>query len=122
MKIGCTTGFTRDMVNILLREAEKQGYVPDAAIAGDDVENGVRPKPFMLYKNLEIMDVSPIASVVKVGSLCFWSLIMFFKLLLFLVLAVTFTDLYIYFLLNQNLGIVDVRSTASVVKEGFGLD
>lgn len=68
MKIGCTTGFTHDMCAIMLREAKKQGYVPDAAIAGDDVENGVRPKPFMLYRNMEIMDVSPIQAIVKVDD------------------------------------------------------
>jgi phosphonoacetaldehyde hydrolase len=68
LKIGCTTGFTHDMCAIMLREAKKQGYVPDAAIAGDDVANGVRPKPFMLYRNLEIMDVSPIQAVVKVDD------------------------------------------------------
>lgn len=68
MKIGCTTGFTSPMVDILLAEAKKQGYVPDASVAGDEVMNGVRPKPFMLYRNLELMDISPIQSVVKVDD------------------------------------------------------
>lgn len=65
MKIGTTTGFTKVMTDVLLVDAEKQGYVPDACVSGDEVMNGVRPKPFMLYRNLDIMDVHPIQAVVK---------------------------------------------------------
>ena len=36
-------------------------------VTGDEVENGVRPKPFMLYKNLDLLDVPDLHSVVKVG-------------------------------------------------------
>ncbi|XP_076452712.1 phosphonoacetaldehyde hydrolase-like [Babylonia areolata] len=67
-KIGMTTGFTRPMVDVLLSEAKKQGYEPDVNVAGDEVENGARPKPFMLYKNLDLLDVHPIQSVVKVDD------------------------------------------------------
>ena len=35
IKIGSTTGFTRAMVDILEEEAAKQGYRPDASVAGD---------------------------------------------------------------------------------------
>ena len=68
LKIGSTTGFTKEMVDILLDHADKQGYRPDASVAGDQVENGERPKPFMLYQNLEMLDVHPIQSVVKVDD------------------------------------------------------
>ena len=68
IKVGCTTGFTRAMVDILEEEAAKHGYVLDASIAGDEVKNGIRPRPFMLYRNLELMDVHPICSVVKVDD------------------------------------------------------
>ena len=50
IKIGVTTGFTRVMVDVLLDAAVKQGFVPDATVAGDEVENGARPKPFMVYR------------------------------------------------------------------------
>lgn len=63
-----STGFIRPMVDILEREAKKQGYVPDASIAGDEVEHGARPKPFMVYRNLDLMDIHPIQSVVKVDD------------------------------------------------------
>jgi len=68
LKIGCTTGFTRSMVDIVLEEVNKQGYFPDANVAGDDVINGSRPKPHMLYRNLDLLDIHPIQSVVKVDD------------------------------------------------------
>ena len=68
IKIGSTTGFVRSMVDILEEDSKKQGYVPDASVAGDEVEQGARPKPFMLYRNLDLMDVHPIQSVVKVDD------------------------------------------------------
>ena len=68
IKIGSSTGFLRAMVDILEEDAKKQGYVPDASVAGDEVEHGARPKPFMVYKNLDMLDVHPIQSVVKVDD------------------------------------------------------
>ncbi len=68
IKIGSSTGFTRAMVDILEEAAAKQGYVPDASVAGDEVLHGARPRPFMVYRNLDLMDVSPIQSVVKVDD------------------------------------------------------
>ncbi len=68
IKIGISTGFVRSMVDILEEDARKQGYTPDASVAGDEVINGARPKPFMVYRNLDIMDVHPIQSVIKVDD------------------------------------------------------
>ncbi|MCH9012829.1 MAG: phosphonoacetaldehyde hydrolase [Proteobacteria bacterium] len=68
IKIGSTTGFVRSMVDILEADAKKQGYVPDASVAGDEVAHGARPKPFMVYRNLDLLDVHPIQSVVKVDD------------------------------------------------------
>ena len=68
IKVGSSTGFTRAMVDILEEEAAKQGYIPDASVAGDEVIHGARPKPFMVYRNLDLMDVHPIQSVVKVDD------------------------------------------------------
>jgi len=68
IKIGSTTGFLRSMVDVLLDDARKQGYFPDVTVAGDEVANGARPKPFMVYKNMDLLDISPIQSVVKVDD------------------------------------------------------
>tara|TARA_Y100000389_G_scaffold199624_2_gene238374 strand:- start:378 stop:1244 length:867 start_codon:yes stop_codon:yes gene_type:complete len=68
IKIGSTTGFTKEMVDVLLEDAATQGYTPDASVAGDEVINGARPNPHMVYKNLDLLNVSPIQSVVKVDD------------------------------------------------------
>lgn len=68
IRIGVSTGFVRSMVDILLDDAIKQGFTPDATVAGDEVVNGARPKPFMVYRNLDLMDVHPIQAVVKVDD------------------------------------------------------
>lgn len=68
LKLGCSTGFTRAMVDVLLKDAMKQGFNPDATVAGDEVEQGARPRPFMVYRNLDLMDVWPIESVIKVDD------------------------------------------------------
>jgi phosphonoacetaldehyde hydrolase len=68
IKIGSSTGFTRAMVDILEEEAAKQGYKPDASVAGDEVVHGARPAPHMVYKNLDMMGIHTIQSVVKVDD------------------------------------------------------
>ena len=68
IKIGSTTGFTKSMVEILAADAAKQGYKPDVTVAGDEVFHGARPRPFMIYRNLDMLDVWPIESVVKVDD------------------------------------------------------
>jgi phosphonoacetaldehyde hydrolase len=68
IKLGVSTGFTREMVDVLLAAAIEQGFRPDATVAGDEVLNGARPKPFMVYRNLDLLDVTPIQSVIKVDD------------------------------------------------------
>ncbi len=68
IKIGSTTGFVRSMVDILEEEAAKQGYKPDASVAGDEVVHGARPAPHMVYKNLDLMGLHTIQSVVKIDD------------------------------------------------------
>ena len=38
---------TREMVDVILEETKKQGYIPDSCVAGDDVLHGARPEPFL---------------------------------------------------------------------------
>ena len=39
-----------------------------ASVAGDEVVHGARPKPFMVYRNLDLLDAWPIESVIKVDD------------------------------------------------------
>ena len=68
IKLGVTTGFLRSMVDVLLADARKQGFHPDATVAGDEVLQGARPNPHMVYKNLDLLDITTIQSVVKVDD------------------------------------------------------
>ena len=68
IKIGSTTGFVRSMVDVLEAASAKQGYKPDASVAGDEVVHGARPTPHMVYKNLDLLGVHTIQSVVKVDD------------------------------------------------------
>ncbi len=68
IKIGASTGFVRSMVDILLEDCIKQGLTPDATVAGDEVIHGARPAPHMVYKNLDLLGVDQIQSVVKVDD------------------------------------------------------
>ena len=53
LKIGCSTGFVRSMVNILLEESAKAGYIPDTSVASDEVPqvNSQQCHPFTLSIN-----------------------------------------------------------------------
>ena len=66
--IGTSTGFTREMVDVLLKTAHKQGYTPDVTVAGDEVINGARPNPHMIYKNMDLLNISNPNSLIKVDD------------------------------------------------------
>lgn len=67
LKIGSTTGYTRSMLDLLLKESGKAGYQPDCALSPEDAGGG-RPAPFMLYECAVRLHVYPLASVAKVGD------------------------------------------------------
>ena len=67
LKIGSTTGYTRPILDVLLPNAARQGYVPDFASCPDDVGAG-RPFPWMIYENAVRMKVHPLQAIVKVGD------------------------------------------------------
>jgi beta-phosphoglucomutase-like phosphatase (HAD superfamily) len=63
-----TTGFYRAMSDVLLKEVKSLGYTPDAVVAGDEVRNGSRPNPHMLYKNMDLLNISSIQVCVECGK------------------------------------------------------
>ncbi len=67
LKIGSTTGYTREMMELLLGEARKRGYEPDASVCASDVPAG-RPHPYMCLQNAIDLQVYPMEAVVKVGD------------------------------------------------------
>ncbi|MCP4642463.1 MAG: phosphonoacetaldehyde hydrolase [bacterium] len=66
-KIGTTTGYNREMLDICLAEGAKRGYVPDSSMCVSDVPAG-RPAPWMAFKNAENLGLYPMEAVVKIGD------------------------------------------------------
>ena len=67
MKIGTTTGYTRPMLDIVLRNAIAQGYTPDATVCPEDAGGG-RPRPWMCYRNAILLQVDAMEACVKIGD------------------------------------------------------
>ena len=68
IKIGSTTGYTDNMMEIVIKAAKEQGYEPDAWFSPTSTNNVGRPYPFMAFKNMEALKVSSVKNVVKVGD------------------------------------------------------
>lgn len=64
IKLGVTTGFTRDMLDLLLAGAAVQGFMPETSCAGDEVEMP-RPTAYMVIKNLERMGVYNLTNAMR---------------------------------------------------------
>ncbi len=67
LKIGSSTGYTGEMMELLLEEARKRGYEPDASVCASDVPAG-RPQPWMCLENAKKLQVYPMESIVKIGD------------------------------------------------------
>lgn len=67
IKIGSTSGYFTEAMEINYREAKKQGYVPDTNACASDVPAG-RPEPWMVTSNMQQGRIFPPEAVVKVGD------------------------------------------------------
>jgi phosphonoacetaldehyde hydrolase len=67
LKIGSTTGYTRDIMERLLPVAAAAGYAPDNLVCAGDLAAG-RPTPLMMYRCFADLGVYPPESVVKVDD------------------------------------------------------
>jgi len=65
--IGSTTGYTSEMMDIVVSCARDKGYVPDYVVCPEDVGNG-RPYPYMIWHNLKKFRVGDVRNVIKVGD------------------------------------------------------
>ncbi len=67
LKIGSTTGYTRELMEVVLPRAARGGYVPDVTICSDDVSAG-RPAPWMNFLAAERLGVYPMSAVATVDD------------------------------------------------------
>ncbi|MGE3639929.1 MAG: phosphonoacetaldehyde hydrolase [Pirellulales bacterium] len=67
LRIGSTTGYTRELMDVLEPLAAQQGFAPEATITASDVNPG-RPAPWMCLECARRLDVFPPASIVVVDD------------------------------------------------------
>lgn len=65
--IGSTTGYSRSMMDVVVRNASAAGLTVDALVCADEVPAG-RPHPWMALRNMEELGVYPPCRCVKVGD------------------------------------------------------
>lgn len=68
IKIGSTTGYTDEMMAVVVPKAKEAGYEPDAWFSPNSVGNAGRPYPYMIFKNMEVLRITSVENVVKVGD------------------------------------------------------
>ena len=67
LKIGSTTGYTRAILDVLVENSRKAGYIPDCSLTPEEVGAG-RPHPFMMYECAVRLQVYPMAAIAKIGD------------------------------------------------------
>lgn len=66
-KIGGTTGYFEEAMEVCREHGAKQGYSPDSSLAATMVPAG-RPAPWLIFETMKLLDVYPTSTVVKVGD------------------------------------------------------
>jgi phosphonoacetaldehyde hydrolase len=67
IRVGSSTGSTREMLEPVLASAAAQGYVPEHVVCSGETPVG-RPSPLMIYKACTDLSVWPLSRVVKVDD------------------------------------------------------
>ena len=67
LKIGSTTGYTREIMAPVLPIAAAAGYAPDSLVCAGDLAEG-RPAPLMMYRTMADLAVYPPSALVKVDD------------------------------------------------------
>jgi phosphonoacetaldehyde hydrolase len=67
IRIGSTTGYTRAMMDVVMRSAAAAGLTVDAVVCSDEVPAG-RPHPWMALRNMTELGIYPPCRAVKVGD------------------------------------------------------
>jgi phosphonoacetaldehyde hydrolase len=67
VRIGSTTGYTRDIMEEILPVAKAQGFAPDCLVCTGDTPDG-RPSPYMLWRALTELGVYPASRSIKVDD------------------------------------------------------
>ena len=66
--IGSTTGYNDKMMEIVVPAAKAQGYEPDVWFSPDSTNKKGRPYPYMVFRNMEKLELKDVSRVMKVGD------------------------------------------------------
>ncbi|MDN4017778.1 phosphonoacetaldehyde hydrolase [Zwartia panacis] len=67
IKVGTTTGYNREIMNVVLPLVKEQGFTPDNLVCADDLPES-RPSPLGMYQCFLDLNVWPATSVIKVDD------------------------------------------------------
>lgn len=67
IKVAFTTGYSKEMMDVVLALAKNQGLEPDTAVSGSEVPHG-RPAPWMAIECARQLNIYPIHDCLKVGD------------------------------------------------------
>jgi phosphonoacetaldehyde hydrolase len=67
VRIGSSTGYTRELMDVVVPLALAQGYEPDAMVCASDVSPG-RPAPWMCFETARRLGIYPMEAIVKVDD------------------------------------------------------
>jgi phosphonoacetaldehyde hydrolase len=67
LRIGSTTGYTRELMDVVEPLAAAQGYAPDVTVCSDEVAAG-RPAPWQVYRAAEKLGVYPMTQLAVVDD------------------------------------------------------
>ncbi len=67
LKIGSSTGYTTEIMEVVMARAREQDFAPDAMLCASDIAEG-RPAPWLIFENARRLGVYPMAAIVKVDD------------------------------------------------------
>lgn len=67
IKVGSTTGYTKEMLQLVTDQIENQSLLPDYIVTASDVEKS-RPSPDMIEKNMHMMGLKNRSQIINVGD------------------------------------------------------
>ena len=67
LKITSSTGYTRELMQVVTAAAAQQGYSPEVVLCAEDARSG-RPAPWMIFRAAEMVNVYPLREMVVVDD------------------------------------------------------
>ena len=68
IKIGITTGFNKEQMDLVLDRLNKEDIFPDSAVSSSCIDDLSRPNPFMIYRNMDLLGITNPTEVIKIDD------------------------------------------------------